>query len=74
MDEDLKKTIRALGFLSTVGLSMAFAIAIGAGIGCYLDKWLGTSPWLFFVFFGFGMAAAFVNLYRMHKKGKEYFE
>jgi ATP synthase protein I len=71
MDEETKKAIRGLYYLSTVGLSMALAIAIGAGIGYYLDKWLGTSPWMFFVFFGFGIAAAFRNLYVMYKKGKD---
>jgi ATP synthase protein I len=74
MGEDLKNTIRALGFISTVGMSMVFAIAIGAGIGYYLDKWLDTSPWLLLVFFGFGIIAAFKNLHRMHKKMKTYFE
>ena len=74
MDDETKKLIRTLGYLSTVGLSMAFAIAIGAGIGYYLDKKLGTSPWLFFVFLGFGIAAAFRNLYMMYKKSKKYFE
>ena len=74
MDDEIKKLIRTLGYLSTVGLSMAFAIAIGAGIGYYLDKKLGTSPWLFFVFLGFGIAAAFRNLYMMYKKSKKYFE
>jgi ATP synthase protein I len=71
MDEETKKLIRSLYYLSTVGLSMALAIALGAGIGYYLDKKLGTGPWLFFVFFGFGIAAAFRNLYVMYKKGKD---
>ncbi|MBW1767235.1 MAG: AtpZ/AtpI family protein, partial [Deltaproteobacteria bacterium] len=58
-------------YLSTVGMAMAFSIAIGALIGYYLDKKLGTSPWLFFVFLGFGIAAAFRNLYVMYKKAKD---
>ena len=74
MDEETKRLIKGLYFLSTVGLSMALAIAIGAGIGYYLDKWLGTSPWLLIIFLGFGIAAAFRNLYIMYKKGKKYLE
>jgi len=68
MDEDLKKTIKTLGFVSTVGLSMGIAIALGALIGYYLDKWLDTSPWLLLIFIGFGIAAAFRNLYIMYKR------
>ena len=71
MDNDTKKTIRTLGYLSTIGLSMAFAIGLGAGIGFWLDKKLGTGPWLFFVFFGLGIVAAFRNLYIMYKKAKD---
>jgi ATP synthase protein I len=71
MDEDLKKTIRALGFLSTVGLSMVLAICFGAFIGYYLDKWLGTSPWLLLLFLGFGVAAAFRNLFITYKKAEK---
>jgi F0F1-type ATP synthase assembly protein I len=68
MDEDLKKTIKTLGFVSTVGLSMGIAIALGALIGYYLDKWLDTSPWLLLIFLGLGIAAAFRNLYIMYKR------
>jgi F0F1-type ATP synthase assembly protein I len=68
IDKDLKKTIKTLGFVSTVGLSMGIAIALGALIGYYLDKWLDTSPWLLLVFLGFGIAAAFRNLYIMYKR------
>ena len=71
MGEDLKKAIKALGFLSTVGISMVLAICLGALIGYYLDKWLGTSPWLLLVFIGFGIAAAFRNLFIMHKKAEK---
>jgi ATP synthase protein I len=71
MDKDLKKTFKDLGFVSTVGMSMAFSIALGAFLGFYMDKWLGTKPWLFFLFLGFGIAAAFRNLYILYKKAKD---
>jgi F0F1-type ATP synthase assembly protein I len=71
MDKDLKKTIKDLGYVSTIGMTMAFSIALGALIGYYLDRTLGTKPWLFFVFLGFGIAAAFRNLYILYKKAKD---
>lgn len=71
MDEDLKKTIKSLGFISTVGLAMALSIALGALIGFYLDKYFDTRPWLTFIFLGFGIAAAFRNLYILYKKAQD---
>ena len=71
MDEDLKKTIKSLGFISTVGLAMALSIALGALIGHYLDKHFDTKPWFSFIFLGFGIAAAFRNLYILYKKAKD---
>ncbi|MCF8061860.1 MAG: AtpZ/AtpI family protein [Deltaproteobacteria bacterium] len=71
MEEDTKKMFRTLGYLSTVGLAMAFSIGIGAGVGYYLDNRFGTTPWLFFLFLGLGIAAAFRNLYVMYKRGQK---
>ena len=71
MGEDLKKAIKTLGFLSTVGISMVLAICLGAFIGYYLDEWLGTSPWLLLIFLGLGTAAAFRNLFIMYKKAEK---
>ena len=71
MDEELKKQIKDLGFISSVGMSMAFSIALGALAGFYLDKYFGTKPWLFFIFLGFGIAAAFRNLYILYNKAKD---
>lgn len=70
MDEDLKRTIKTLGLVSTVGMAMALSIALGAGIGYYLDEFFGTRPWLSLIFLGFGIAAAFRNLYVLYKKAK----
>ncbi len=71
MDDETKRIFRTLGFLSTIGLTMAFSIAIGAAIGWYLDQKFGAEPWLFFVFLALGIAAAFLNLHRMYKKIQE---
>ena len=68
MDKETRKLWRTLGYLSTIGLTMAFSVGIGAILGHWLDTRFGTTPYLFFVFLGFGIAAAFRNLYRMYRK------
>jgi ATP synthase protein I len=68
MDEETKKSVRTLGYLSTVGMAMAISVSLGALIGYYLDKRFGTEPWLFFIFLGLGIVAAFKNLLFMVKK------
>ena len=57
-------TMRTIGALSTVGLSMVLAVAIGAGIGYFLMTRLGMGRWVFFLFFVFGVAAGIINIYR----------
>ena len=62
---------RTLGYLSTVGLAMALSIGLGALIGHYLDEKFDTEPWLFLIFLGCGIAAAFRSLHIMYKKVKD---
>lgn len=62
------KGLRKALFYSALGLEMGLAVAIGVGIGSYLDKRLGTAPWLLILFFLFGTAAGFRNLYRALKR------
>ncbi|MBN2034122.1 MAG: AtpZ/AtpI family protein [Deltaproteobacteria bacterium] len=71
MDKESRKLFRTLGYLSTVGLAMALSIGLGALIGHYLDAKFGTTPWLFFIFLGCGIAAAFRSLHIMYKKAKD---
>jgi F0F1-type ATP synthase assembly protein I len=71
MDEDLKKTIKTLGYMSTIGIAMALSIAIGVFIGYYIDRKFGTTPWFFYIFLCLGIAAAFRNLYVLYKRGKD---
>lgn len=42
---------------------MVAATLIGLAMGYYLDKWLGTSPWLTLIFLVFGIVAGFRNIY-----------
>jgi ATP synthase protein I len=70
MDNETKKTIRTLGYLSTTGMAMAISIALGALIGHYLDNKFKTDPWLFLVFLLFGIIAAFENLLIMVRKSR----
>jgi ATP synthase protein I len=63
MKEENKRLMKSLGMISTMGISVAVAIAIGVYIGWQLDKWLGTAPWFFFIFLFFGIAAGFRNIY-----------
>jgi ATP synthase protein I len=70
MDKETKKLFRTLGYLSTVGLAMALSVGIGALLGHYLDDKFDMDPWLFFIFLGFGIAAAFRNLQHMYRRLK----
>jgi len=71
MDNDIRKTIKTLGYLSTTGMAMALSIAIGAFIGYYLMNKFKTGIWLFLVFLLFGIVAAFKNLMFMARKARE---
>jgi len=67
--EEKRGLLLTLGTLSTIGISVVVAIAIGVYVGLQLDKWLGTAPWFFFIFLFFGIVAGFRNIYIM--AGKE---
>jgi len=62
-DED-PSVLRQLARLSTIGISLVAATAIGLLIGYGLDWLFGTRPWLTMVFAVFGIAAGFLNLFR----------
>jgi len=71
VDEDLKKTIKDLAFFSSIGFAMALSIAIGAGLGYFIDEKFGTRPWGLYIGLGMGIAAAFRNLYYMYQRAKK---
>ncbi len=71
MSDNRRETIKLLADFSTIGMTVAFSIFIGLGFGYFLDhKVFGdrTSPWFTLAFLGFGVFAAFLNLYRMARR------
>ena len=64
MPDEEPSVLKQLARLSTIGVTLVAATAIGLAIGYGLDRWLGTSPWLTLTFTLFGIAAGFINLFR----------
>jgi len=52
----------------TIGIHLVVSTFIGLAIGYYLDKRLGTKPWLLLLFLVLGIAAGFKNVYHEAKK------
>jgi len=63
MAEDKRQLFKTLSFLSSVGISMVAATFIGLAMGYYLDKWLGTAPWLTLIFLLIGIVSGFRNIF-----------
>lgn len=55
------------------GVEVVSALVVGVVAGLLLDRWLGTWPWLFLVFFVVGSAAGVLNVYRLFdpRRGKK---
>jgi len=71
MKKETRTWIRELAFFSSLGFSVSLSIFIGLGIGVYLDRRFGTSPWLMLVFLGFGIAAGYRNIGLAIKKSRK---
>lgn len=67
-EESDKGEFRQYLRLSTLGIEMGVALAIGMLIGWYLDRLFGTRPWLIIIFSIFGIAAGFRNLVRLARR------
>lgn len=64
-----KKIVDASDGLS-LGASMVFAVLLGVAIGYGLKNVTGIS-WLFWVGIFWGVAGAFLNVYKMYRKQKK---
>lgn len=60
---------RALWRASLIGIHMVTATFVGFVIGHYLDKFLGTRPWLTLIFLFIGIGAGFRELFKVARSG-----
>ena len=68
MAEKEKGRYKMLATLASMGFAMVISTLIGFGLGLYLDKVLGTAPWLMVFFLLLGVIAGFRNIYITMKK------
>jgi ATP synthase protein I len=55
---------RKLANISSLALMLPSSIAVGLFLGYWLDKWLGTKPWLMMIFTPLGVASGLFSLIR----------
>ena len=63
-----KKYLDLVFDAGTIGIQLVVSTFIGLAAGYYLDRWLGTKPWLLLLFLILGIAAGFKNVYQEAKK------
>ena len=57
-----------LGIAMRMGSEFVVAVLIGGAMGWGLDQWLGSTPFLMFLFIMFGFAAGTLNIIRVGKE------
>ncbi len=62
MKKETRRAFKELGYYSSLGLSVSFAVFIGLAVGIVLDRVLDISPWFTLIFLVFGIAAGFRNI------------
>jgi F0F1-type ATP synthase assembly protein I len=60
--------LRRLAELSSIGLILPSSIAVGLFLGYFLDRWLGTAPWLLLGLTVLGIVSGLLSLFRALKK------
>ena len=68
MAKEKKSNFQKAFSYGLIGFHLVSGIVVGVLIGYYLDKYFNTSPWLTIIFFFFGLAAGFKNMYKDAKK------
>lgn len=58
-------TQSGLGQGLRIGIEMVVSVAVGAGVGYFIDNWAGTTPLFMIVFLFLGFAAGIMNVLRI---------
>jgi len=66
--EEKHEIARAFALVTQLGISMGTCIVIGLFAGKYLDRWLGTQPWMMLAGILIGVLSAFKVLYDLAMK------
>jgi len=67
-DKPRRPELRRLAELSSLGLILPSSIAVGLFFGYFLDRWLGTAPWLLLTFTVLGIVSGLLSLFRALRK------
>ena len=67
-DKPSRPDLRRLAELSSIGLVLPSSIAVGLFFGYFLDRRLGTAPWLLLTFTVLGIASGLLSLFRALRK------
>ncbi|RPI98040.1 MAG: AtpZ/AtpI family protein [Candidatus Aminicenantes bacterium] len=62
------RDLRRLAELSSIGLILPSSIAVGLFLGYFLDRWLGTAPWLLLSLTVLGIVSGLLSLFRALRK------
>ena len=55
---------KAMGLGFSIAAQLVAGVLVGGAIGYFLDRWLGSTPWLMVVFLMLGFAAGIMNVIR----------
>jgi ATP synthase protein I len=65
---DTPEMMKKFGLAMSLGTVFISYILAGGVIGYFLDKWLGTNPWMFLIFFVLGVGGAIYQTFRISAK------
>ena len=66
--EDEQNVNRRSGLAYAAALALFFSVLTFFGLGWFLDRWLGTSPWMVVAGIVLGAGAGFYEFYRLISK------
>ncbi len=71
MKRETRRAFKELAYFSSLGISVSLAIFIGLGVGVWLDRKFGTSPWFTLIFLVLGIIAGFRNIALVIKRARK---
>lgn len=67
-DDEKSQLIRQVGLLTVIPILLAVGPLVGMFIGNLLDDWLGTEPYLMYLFIVLGFVSSGKEVYGLIKK------